>query len=196
MESSPDGERHPLYRLHKSDVLDIKFAFEPEFDQVVSVQPDGFIALKGLDELYAEGLKLPELHEAIRKAYLPVLRDPEINIFLRDFDRPYFIAGGEVGRPGRYDLRADITLSEAVALASGFTERSKHSQVVLFRRVTSEIVESHLLNVKSLLKSRNLGEDIHLMPGDFIFVPQNTLSKIKRFLPTSDMSLYSAPTNF
>ena len=190
------GERRPLYRLHKSDVLDIKFAFEPEFDQVVSVQPDGFIALKGLAELYAEGMKLPELREAIRKAYLPVLRDPEINIFLKDFDRPYFIAGGEVGRPGKYELRADITLSEGVALAGGFTERSKHSQVVLFRRVTSEIVESHVLDVKSMMKSRNLDEDIHLLPGDFIFVPQNTISKIKRFLPTSDMSLYSAPTRF
>ena len=190
------GERHPLYRLHKSDVLDIKFAFEPEFDQVVNVQPDGFIALKGLDELYVEGLRLPELREAIRKAYLPVLRDPEINIFLRDFDRPYFIAGGEVGRPGKYDLRSDITLSEAVAIAGGFTEKSKHSQVILFRSVTSEIVEAHLLNLKSMLKSRNLGEDIHLMPGDFIFVPQNTISKIKRFLPTSDMSLYSAPAKF
>ncbi len=190
------GERHPLYRLHKSDVLDIKFAFEPEFDQLVSVQPDGFIALKGCNELFVEGLRIPELQEAILKAYLPVLRDPEINIFLRDFDRPYFIAGGEVGRPGKYDLRSDTTLSEAVALAGGFTERSKHSQVVLFRRVTSEIVESHLVNLKSLLKSRSLGEDIHLMPGDFLFVPQNTISKIKRFLPTSDMSLYSAPARF
>ncbi len=190
------GERHPLYRLHKSDVLDIKFAFEPEFDQTVSVQPDGFIALKGRDELYVEGLRIPELQEAILKAYLPVLRDPEINIFLKDFERPYFIAGGEVGRPGKYDLRSDITLSEAVALAGGFTERSKHSQVVLFRRVTPEIVESHLLNVKSMLKSRNVEEDIHLMPGDFLFVPQNTISKIKRFLPTSDMSLYSAPAKF
>ena len=75
------GERHPLYRLHKSDVLDIKFAFEPEFDQVVSVQPDGFIALKGVTELYVEGMRIPELQEAILKAYLPVLRDPEINIF-------------------------------------------------------------------------------------------------------------------
>ena len=190
------GERRPLYRLHKSDVLEIKFAFEPEFDQVVNVQPDGFIALKGLSELYAEGMKLPELREAIRKAYLPVLRDPEINIFLKDFDRPYFIAGGEVGRPGKYELRADITLSEGVALAGGFTERSKHSQVVLFRRVTSEIVESHLLDVKSMMKSRNLDEDIHLVPGDFIFVPQNAISKIKRFLPTSNMSLYSVPASF
>ncbi len=190
------GERHPLYRLHKSDVLDISFTFEPEFDQTVSVQPDGFIALKGRDELYVEGLRIPELQEAILKAYLPVLRDPEINIFLKDFERPYFIAGGEVGRPGKYDLRSDITLTEAVALAGGFTERSKHSQVVLFRRVTPEIVESHLLNVKSMLKSRNVEEDIHLMPGDFLFVPQNTISKIKRFLPTSDMSLYSAPAKF
>ncbi len=190
------GERHPLYRLHKSDVLDIKFAFEPEFDQVVSVQPDGFIALKGLDEIYVEGMKLPELSKAVRDAYLSVLHDPEINIFLRDFERPYFIAGGEVGRPGKYDLRSDITLTEAVALAGGFTDRSKHSQVVLFRRVTPEIVESHLLNLKSMLKSRNLGEDIRVMPGDFVFVPQNTISKIKRFLPTSDMSLYSAPAKF
>ncbi len=190
------GERHPLYRLHKSDVLDIKFAFEPEFDQVVSVQPDGFIALKGRDELFVEGLRIPDLQEAILKAYLPVLRDPEINIFLKDFERPYFIAGGEVGRPGKYDLQSDITLSEAVALAGGFTEKSRHSQVVLFRRVTSEIVESHLVNLKSLLRSRNLGEDIHVMPGDFLFVPQNTTSKIKRFLPTSDMSLYSAPAKF
>jgi polysaccharide export outer membrane protein len=190
------GERRPHYRLHKSDVLDIKFAFEPDFDQVVSVLPDGFIALKGVDQVYAEGMKLPELQEAIRKAYLPILRDPEINVFLRDFDRPYFIAGGEVGRPGKYELRADITMIEAVALAGGFTERARHSQVVLFRRVNSEIVESHLLNAKSMLKSRNLGEDIHLMPGDFVFVPQNTISKIKRFLPTSDMSLYSAPTKF
>jgi polysaccharide export outer membrane protein len=196
--SSPalTGERRPHYRLHKSDVLDIRFAFEPEFDQVVTVQPDGFIALKGLGELYAEGLKLPEVREAILRAYLPVLRDPEINIFLKDFDRPYFIAGGEVGRPGKYELRADISVTEAVALAGGFTERSRHSQVLLFRRVSSEIVESHLLNVKSMMKSRNLAEDIRLMPGDFIFVPQNTISKIKRFLPTSDMSLYSAPTKF
>ena len=62
--------------------------------------------------------------------------------------------------------------------------------------MTSEIVESHVLNVKSMIKSRNLEEDIHLMPGDFIFVPQNTISKIKRFLPTSDMSLYSIRQNF
>lgn len=190
------GERHPLYRLHKSDVLDIKFVFEPEFDQTATVQPDGFIALKGVEEVYVERMTLPQVREAIRQAYVPVLRDPEITIFLADFDRPYFIAGGEVDHPGKYELRADITITQAVAIAGGFTDRSKHSQVVLFRWVTPEMVESHLVDVKAMMKSKNLAEDMHLMPGDMLFVPQNTISKIKRFLPTSDLSLYSIPAKF
>lgn len=40
------GVRRPLYRLSKSDVIAISFPFSPEFDQTVSVQPDGYIGLK------------------------------------------------------------------------------------------------------------------------------------------------------
>src|SRR5256885_14642161 len=50
------GARHPLYRLHKSDVVDIKFTFSPEFDQTATVLPDGFLALKTVGDLYGEGL--------------------------------------------------------------------------------------------------------------------------------------------
>ena len=54
------GERRPLYRLCKSDVVEIKFVFSPEFNQSVSVQPDGFVTLQGVEELYAEGMTLPQ----------------------------------------------------------------------------------------------------------------------------------------
>jgi hypothetical protein len=40
------GVRHPLYRLHKSDVVDVKFTFSPEFDQTATVRPDGYVALR------------------------------------------------------------------------------------------------------------------------------------------------------
>ena len=39
-------ERRPLYRLNESDVLQLNFALAPEFDQTVTVQPDGYITLK------------------------------------------------------------------------------------------------------------------------------------------------------
>jgi polysaccharide export outer membrane protein len=188
--------RRPLYRLCKSDVLDIGFTFSPEFNQSVTVQPDGYIPLRGTQQIYAEGMTVPDLGAVIRDAYRSTLHDPEVSVALKDFDKPFFIAGGEVGRPGKYELRSDTTVAEAVAMAGGFGLRAKHSQVVLFRRVSDEVVESHLLNIKSMLNSRQLQEDMHLRSGDMIFVPQNLISKIRQFLPASNLSLYSTPTQF
>src|SRR5256886_10773154 len=108
------GERRPLYRLCKSDVVEISFVFSPEFNQTVSVQPDGFVALQGVEELYAEGMTLPQFHEAVRGLYRGMLHDPELTVTLKDFDKPYFIASGEVMRPGKYELRGDATVTSAV----------------------------------------------------------------------------------
>ena len=62
------GTRRPLYRLQRSDVLEIHFHLTPEFDQTVTVQPDGFIPLRGAGPIQAEGVTLPELRELIAKA--------------------------------------------------------------------------------------------------------------------------------
>lgn len=190
------GERRPLYRLQRSDVIEIDFTYSPEFDQSVSVQPDGRIALKGVKALYAEGATVPDLEEQIGQAYAAILHDPAVTVIIKDFDKPSFIAAGEVARPGKYELRADLTVSEAVAIAGGFTPRAKHSQIVLFRRVSDDLVESRILDVKSMLKSRALGEDIHLRPGDMLFVPQNLMSKIRQYMPASGVSAYVTPTQF
>jgi polysaccharide biosynthesis/export protein len=196
--SSPDemGNRRPLYRLRKSDVIEIKFNFAPEFDQTLSVQPDGFITLRGLDELYVEGLTVAQLRDAVRQAYGATLHDPEVTIALKDFEKPYFIATGAVAHPGKYELRGDSTVTEGVALAGGFTEQAKHSEVVLFRRISDAQTEARILNVKQMLNTRNLAEDFHLRAGDLLYVPQNRISKIRRYLPTSSLSTYVNPTQF
>ncbi|MGA9039572.1 MAG: polysaccharide biosynthesis/export family protein [Terriglobales bacterium] len=190
------GDRRPLYRLRKSDVIAISFTFAPDFNQDISVQPDGFITLKGVEQIYVEGTTVPALRETLRQAYASMLHDPEVTVALKDFDKPYFIATGQVIRPGKYELRDDITVTEAVAMAGGFSEEARHSQVVLFRRVSDDVVESRLLDVKSMMKSRNLKEDIHLKSGDMVFVPQNTISKIRRYLPTSSMGTYMSLPQF
>jgi polysaccharide export outer membrane protein len=179
-----------------SDILELSFTFSPEYDQTIPVQPDGFIVLKDLGTMYAEGTTLPELQNAIRTAYSTVMKDPEVTIVLKEFDKPYFIAAGELTRPGKYDLRGDTTVTEAVAMAGGFNSQAKHSQVVLFRRMSDATVEARLLNVKRMMSVRNLNEDIHLKPGDLLFVPQNTISKLRKFLPGSNVSMYLNPTQF
>jgi polysaccharide export outer membrane protein len=182
-------KRNPRYLVRTSDVLQITFPITPEFDQIVTVQPDGYISLHGASDLYVEGKSVPEIIEAIKGGYAKILHEPIIDILLKDFEKPYFIAGGELSRPGKYELRGDTTVTEAIAIAGGFTEKSKHSKVVIYRRVPEGWVEVKQLNVKEMLAHNNLNEDIHLHPGDMIYVPKSTFSKIKAFLPGTGLGM-------
>jgi len=185
------GERYPRYKIGSGDSFDVNFELSPEFNQTVTVQPDGFITLRGVGDVNVAGQTVPELTQTLKTAYAKILNDPQIVVMLKDFEKPYFIADGQVGRPGKYDLRGDVTVTEAVAMAGGFTDSSKHSQVLLFRRVSDDWVEAKVINVKKMLKDGNLHEDMHLHPGDMIVVPKNTLSKIQRYIPTGSMGAFT-----
>ena len=58
------------------------------------------------------------------------------------------------------------------------------------------VVETHVLNMKAMLRSKNLDEDVELKPGDMLFVPQNRISKIRKFLPVSSLSAFLSPAQF
>jgi polysaccharide biosynthesis/export protein len=190
-------QRYPRYRLQANDLLQLSFQFTPDFNQEVMIQPDGYIQLRGLtNDIHVQGMTVAELTDALRKAYSTILQNPVINVLLKDFDKPYFIAGGLVGKPGKYDLRGTTTATQAIAIAGGFADGAKNSQVVLFRRYSSEWVETKVLNLKEILKGKKLDEDTALRPGDMLFVPKSTFSKIDKFLPRTSLGAYFAPTNF
>jgi polysaccharide export outer membrane protein len=189
-------DRRPLYRLNRSDVVILSFTLSPEYDQTLTVQPDGYIALKDAEPVQAQGLTLDAFRAAVRKAYTGYLHDPQVAVALKEFEHPYFVAGGEVGHPGKYELRTDTTVIEAVEIAGGFTHEAKHSQVLLFRHVNDDLVEAHVFNLKKMLKEKSLSEIPQLRPGDLVFVPQNSVSKIERFLSKPSLSMYVSSTQF
>lgn len=184
------AERQPRYRMGPSDVIDIDFPLVPEFNQVVTVQPDGFISLKSAGDIHVQGLTSPETVEAIKAAYKDILHDPVIALTLKDFEKPYFTALGKVTRPGKYELRGDTTVTQAIAMAGGLDDAAKHSQVLLFRRLDKDRIEIKTINVKAMLKTGNLAEDLQLRSGDMIMVPKNTLSKLRPWIPNQSMGMY------
>jgi polysaccharide biosynthesis/export protein len=197
LENGPDlPKRNSRYRINPSDTLEVTFTLTPEFNQVITVQPDGYITLRDVGDLPAAGATLPELTQSIQAAYSKILRDPSISVYPKDFEKPYFVVGGEVGKPGKFDWRGNLTLTQAIAIAGGFTDASKHSQVVLFRRISDQWTEARIINVKKMLNARDLREDPGLKPGDMLFVPKNALSKIKPFLPTTSAGLFANPPIF
>jgi len=182
--------RNPRYKLQKGDVLVLDFPFTPEFNATVTVQPDGFVSLRGVGDTHIEGLTLPEAQESLRTSYAKILHDPVITVTPQTFVSDYFIAYGELGKPGKYDLHGETTVSQAIGIAGGFTTAAKHSEVYLFRRVSDQWVSSQKLDVKQMLKSGNLAEDLQLQPGDMLYVPKNTVSKVLYLQPLIPYNLF------
>jgi len=183
-------ERRPRYKIAAGDTFEVNFELSPEFNQTVTVQPDGFITLRGIGDVHVAGEKVPELTDTLRQSYAKILNDPQISVVLKDFEKPYFVADGQVGKPGKYELRGETTVTQAIAVAGGFTDSSKHSQVLLFRRVDDQWTEARIFNVKKMEKSGKLTEDAVLHPGDMLFVPKNTFSKIQKFIPNASVGSY------
>ena len=191
---SPAQTRDSRYQLHPGDSLAIIFPLTPEFNQqTVAIQPDGYVTLQGIGEVQVAGKTLPEFRKLLQDAYAKIVSPQAITVELKNFEMPYFLVGGEVGHPGKFELRSDTTVAAAVAIAGGFKDTSKHSQVLLFRRVSDEWMEAKVLDMKQMLASGNLGEDPHLRPGDMIYVPKNAISKIKPFLPITAVGAYWNP---
>ena len=184
------------YTLEPGDVLDLNFTFTPDFNQSVTIGPDGYITLRNLGDLRVEGQTTQQVAQTLESLYAKVLQDPVVTVELKDFEKPYFIVGGEVEHPGKFELRGKTTLTQAVAIAGGFRDSAKHSQVLLFHRVSDDWAAVTQINVKKMLRAGNLSEDPELQPGDMLFVPKNTLSKIKPFIPVPGLGAYFNPTRF
>src|SRR5271154_861046 len=177
-------QRNPRYQVQRDDVLNISFALSPELNQTVTIQPDGYIALQNAGSIFVQGMTVPEVVEALKKAYAKTLHDPIIDVDLKDFQKPYFVALGQVGKPGQYDLRYDMTVTEAIGVAGGFTPGAK-TQVFLYHRVNNEWAEVRELKLKDILHGNNVSEDAHVMPGDMIFVPEKFITKFRKYVPYS-----------
>lgn len=83
------GNVPPLdYKIEIGDHLDIKFFFNPELDESVSVRPDGRIALQLVGELMVAGRSIEEVREILVKGYSKQLTNPEVTVILRAASMP------------------------------------------------------------------------------------------------------------
>ena len=182
--------RYPRYKIEPGDSMDVSFELNPEFNQTVSVQPDGFISMRGVGDLEVSGQTVPEVTETIKNSYGKILNAPMVSVVLKDFQKPFFIADGQVGHPGKYDLRGEVTLTEAIAMAGGFLDTAKHSRVLLYRRAAQGWYAAEMFDIKKMEKHGNLKEDPQLHAGDMLFVPKNAFSKYRAYLPGSSMGAF------
>jgi protein involved in polysaccharide export with SLBB domain len=184
------------YRITPGDVIELRFPFVPELDQTLSVQPDGYITLREVGDIRAQGRTLPQFRAAVNEAYMPFVRDPVFTAVLKEFEKPYFVAAGELTKPGRYELRGATTLTQAIAYAGGPTQYGKLTEVVIFRPFTEDTVSVKQINVKEMFDKKDLAEDPLLRPGDTIYISKTKMGKLAPITSKIGLGLYFNPFQF
>jgi polysaccharide export outer membrane protein len=182
------------YRLQPGDVLEVQFRYSPEFNQTVTVQPDGYVSLEIGGDIKVAGMTIEQTRLAILKKASTRLQDPVATVILKEFQKPYFVVAGEVVTPGKIEMRERVTAIQAIMLAGGLKEGAKASQVVVFRNLpSSDLAEVKVLNLKSIRRTADLENDLTLQPGDMVFVPRDKITKIERFMRLASVAAFIAP---
>jgi polysaccharide biosynthesis/export protein len=191
-----DLQHRPRYTLRPGDVLSLMYRYTPEFNQTVTVLPDGYVNLDVVGNVKVGDLTLDEAHDLIVQKAQARLKDPELNLVLKEFQAPYVDVAGEVSKPGKIDMRENITAVQAILLCGGFLETARTTQVVLFRKINSDTSEVRILNFKKLQKTADLEHDIQLQPGDLLLVPRNRLEGLSRYMKSLNVGLYVNPLQY
>src|SRR2546430_10484618 len=89
------------YRLQPGDVLEVQYRYSPEFNQSVTIQPDGYVSLQIGGDVKVAGLNVEQARQLILRKAGERLREPEAIVILKEFQKPYFVVAGEVNHPDK-----------------------------------------------------------------------------------------------
>jgi polysaccharide biosynthesis/export protein len=186
--------QRPRYTLHAGDVITLNYRYTPEFDQTVTVQPDGYVTLDIVGDIKVTGLTLDQIHDEIVSKASSQLNKPVLDIILKDFQHPYVVVAGEVMTPGKFELRGDMTALQAIMLAGGFKDSARDTRVILFRQINQQTAEVRQLNLHNIHKTSELERDTELESGDMLLVTRNKMEHFSRFMKAANLGLYFNPT--
>jgi len=182
-----------FYQVHPGDVLTISFRYTPEFNDEITVAPDGRGVTKAAGDIMLAGRTLPEIQQEIIAGSTDKLVNPEVAVSLKSFEAPNFVVAGEVQKPGPFDLRKPTTVLQAILMAGGPKEDSAMSHVYLFRRINSDTAEVHVLQLGKYDAKSRAKNDLLLQPDDMILVNRDALEKIARFMKVFNLGVYFNP---
>lgn len=171
----------PNVALTPGDVLEVKFFYTPDLNELQTVRPDGKIALQLIGEVKVEGKSPDEVRNELMKLYSPQLKTPEIAVLVRSFYERHVYVGGQVMAPGIVEMPGMMTLLEAIMQAGGFDLRQAEVRNVIVIRHINGRRYGQSINLKPALAGDEV-QPFYLEPKDIVYVPQTTIAKVDQWI--------------
>lgn len=170
------------YHIQPGDQLEIDFYLDPEFNDQVSVGPDGKIQLRMVGAIPAAGLTSMQLAQQVDKAYSSELRSPDAVVNVKNMPARQIYVEGQVTRPGSFPLQPGMTALQALAEAGGVTPDAADDSAVLIRRDACGRPTGERIDLASAAGGTGSGDDVGLMPYDILVVPRSRIANMDLFV--------------
>jgi polysaccharide export outer membrane protein len=154
--------------IHPGDQLSVQVYGDQSLTQNVTVLNDGTIAYPLIGQVPVAG-KTPEQAAAIlRERLLKYVRHPVVTIAISQLAQPNVMVLGDVKNPGKYQLRSDARLSDAIAAAGGLSDQDGNYPLARISDPNGRVTQ---VNLQKLLRGGDVQMDSRLGEGDVVYVP-------------------------
>lgn len=167
------GSSEAAYRLNQDDILGVTVWGHEEITAEVVVGPDGMVSLPLIGNVEVAGLTIGELDIMLTEEYANYLKDPEVNIILKEYRKTRVMVLGEVQKPGTYPLEEDRRVLEVISLAGGPTDVAALDQIRLTR---GEEVRN--LDLEGVRKGTAVEDNFMVKEGDVIYIPEGVVEAV------------------
>jgi polysaccharide export outer membrane protein len=162
--------QEPLYVIQPNDMLEIFVWKEPDLTRKVLVRPDGRISFPLVQDLQAAGISPGELKTQVEKRLSQFLNAPEVTIIVDAIQSYRVYVLGKVQKPGSISIEKPVTVLQALALAGGFQDFAKDSEMTLIRTQGSDHIVFPF-NYRDVIQGKKAEQNILLRSGDVVVVP-------------------------
>jgi polysaccharide export outer membrane protein len=179
--ASAAGDR---YRIGPGDLLDIRMFNHPEFSRdAVRVEGNGMIRMPMVDtEIQAACKTEGELAKEVAGRYLKFYRNPQVDVFVKEYRSVTVSIIGSVNEQGRFQLQRRIRLLELLTFAKGASEKAGQTINIVHSApiIACQQVDSASEDIAAAFSSYKLSETLagkpqanpYLQAGDIVTLPE------------------------
>ncbi len=163
------------YIIGPQDILQVSVWRQVELSvDALIVRPDGKISVPLLDDVQAAGLAPIELKALLADRWGEFITAPQVTVIVRQINSKLVYVLGEVARQGPIPIRGDFRVVDALSAAGGFGAFAGKDRVKIIRTTSSLDHVEFRFNYGDFIDGKNLEQNITLLPGDRIVVPEES----------------------
>src|SRR3982751_222520 len=122
--------------LGPEDVLEITVWRNQDLSRQTVVRPDGMVSMPLIGDVQASGLTANQLSARIADRLKEFKENPSVSVRVKEVNSYNIFVLGEVNHPGKFQLKSNTSVLQAIAVAGGFTIYASKNKMQV---VTTEV---------------------------------------------------------